>query len=163
MKRIYETRGPASMRTKTRPCPKHYYCPEGTAFLFISDKRHKIRVLLDSGSNIFLLNKKTTQALNVPYEIRENPLQITTFNCKISFTGGKYYSHPIKFEIGTNGHTSIVSCRIADAGKHNMIIPFGWWYQEHPIKNLETPSQWHFEHTNCIKHVEDEGIADRFE
>ena len=44
-----------------------------------------------------------------------------------------------------------------------MIIPFRWWLQEHPIKNIETPSQWRLEHGNCMKHVEDEGIADMFE
>ena len=34
---------------------------------------------------------------------------------------------------------------------------------EHPIKHIETPLQWHFEHANSINHVEDEGIADMFE
>ena len=163
MKRSYEIRGPAPKRTKLKPSPKHYDGPEGSAFLFLSDKRHKIRVLLDSGSNIFLLNQQTARSLKLTYEIRETPLQITAFNGEISSTGGKYYSHSIKLEIGTNGHTSMVSCEIADAGKNDMIIPFGWWHQEHPIKNIDTPSQWRFEHANCMSHVEDEGIADMFE
>ena len=77
--------------------------------------------------------------------------------------GGNYYYHAIKLQIGTNGHTSMVSCEIADAGKYDMIIPFGWWHQEHPIKNVETPSQWRFKHANCMNHVEDEGIADMSE
>ena len=135
MKRSYETRGPAPKRTKLKPSPEHYECPEGSAFLLVADKRHKIQVLLDSGSNIFLLNQKTARSLKIPYEIRDTPLQITAFNGEISSTGGKYYSHPIKLEIGTNGHTCLVSCEIADAGKYDMIIPFGWWHQEHQIKN----------------------------
>ena len=57
----------------------------------------------------------------------------------------------------------MVSCEIGDAGKYDVIIPFGWWQQEHPIRNIETPSHWRFEHANCINHVEDEGIADTFE
>ena len=57
----------------------------------------------------------------------------------------------------------MVSCKIADAGKYDMIIPYGWWHQEHPIKNIETPSQWRFEHAKCMNHIEDEGIADMFE
>ena len=44
-----------------------------------------------------------------------------------------------------------------------MIIPFGLWHQEHRIKNIETPSQWRFEHAICMNHVADEGIADMFE
>jgi len=126
MKRVYEIRGPGPKWTKYKPNPQHYECPEGNAILVISHKRHKIRVLLDSGSNIFLLNKNTARTLKVPYEISENPLKITAFDGEVSSTGGKYYSHPIELEIGTNGHTTMVSCEIADAGKYDMIIPFGW-------------------------------------
>jgi len=126
MKRVYETRGPGPKRTKIKPNPQHYECPKGNAILVISDKRHKIRVLLDSGSNIFLLNQNTARTLKVPYEIRENPLKITAFNGEVSSTGGKYYSHPIQLEIGSNGHTTMVSFEIADAGKYDMIIPSGW-------------------------------------
>ena len=57
----------------------------------------------------------------------------------------------------------MVSCKIEDAGKYDMIIPFRWWHQEHPIKIIETPSQWCFELANCMNHVEDAGIADIFE
>jgi len=153
MKRVYETRGPSPKRTKIKPNPQHYECPERNAILVISDKRHKIRVLLDSGSNIFLLNQNTTRTLKVPYEIRKNPLKITAFNGEVSSTGGKYYSHPIQLEIGPNGHTTMVSCEIADAGKYDVIIPFGWWHHEHPIKNIETPEKLSFEHTKCVEHL----------
>jgi len=125
MKGVYETRGPGPKRREIKPNPQHYECPEGNAILVISDKRHKIRVLLDSGSNIFLLNQNTAHTLKVPYEIRENPRKITAFNGEVSSTGGKYYSHLIQVEIGTNGHTTMVSCEIADVGKYDMIIPFG--------------------------------------
>ena len=126
MKRSYKTRGPAPKPTKLKPSPKHYDSQEGFAFLFVSDKRHKIKVFLDSRSNIFLLNQKTARSLKIPSEIMETPLQITAFNGEISLMGGNYYYHPIKLQIGTNGHTSMVSCEIADAGKYDMIIPFGW-------------------------------------
>ena len=57
----------------------------------------------------------------------------------------------------------MVSCKIVDAGKYDIIIPFGWCHQEHLIKNIETSSQGRFEHAKCMNHVEDEGIADIFE
>ena len=163
MKRSYEIRGPAPKRTKLKPGPKHYDCREGSAFLLVSDKRHKIKVLLDSGSNKFLLYQETARSLKISYEIGETPFQITALNGEISLTGGKYYSYSIKLEIGTNDHTSIVSCEILDAGEYHMMIPFGWWHQEHPMKNIEPPLHWRFEHANCMNHVENEGIADMFE
>jgi hypothetical protein len=164
MKRFIEDRGPAPKRTKLgKPSPKHYSCPEGRAILHISDRRHEIQVLLDSGSNIFLLNQKTARDLKIPYETRETPVPITAFDGKTSSTGGKYYTHPIELEIGTNGHRTLVSCEIAEAGKYDMIIPFGWWHQEHPITNIDTATKWCFEHQNCAMHVEDEAVADLFE
>jgi len=89
MKRVYVTRGPGPKQTKIKPNPQHYECPEGNAILVTSDKQHKIRVLLDSGSNILLLNQNTARTLKVPYEIRENLLKITAFNGEVSSTGGK--------------------------------------------------------------------------
>jgi len=163
MNKGHETRGPQPKRTKPNPSPEHYECPEGNVFIVISDKRHKIKVLLDSGSNKFLLNQNTAGTLKVPYNIRENPLKITPFNSEVSSRGGKYYSHTIQLEIGTNGHTMSVSCEIGEAGKHDMIIPFGWWHHEHQIKNVETLEKCGFEHTKGGEHVQAEGIADMFE
>jgi len=153
MKRAYETQGPGPKQRKCKPNPQHYECREGHAILVISDKWHKIRVLLDTGSNIFLLNQNTARTLKVPHEIREDTVKIPAFNGEVSSPGGKYYSHPIQLEIGTNGHTNMLSCEIADTGKYNMIIPVGWWDHEHPIHNIENPEKWCFEHAKCVEHV----------
>jgi len=40
------------------PIPKHYECQQDWAYLETGGNRIRIRVLLDSGSNIFLLNEK---------------------------------------------------------------------------------------------------------
>ena len=98
MKRTLEQRGPAPNRTHKilKPSSRHYECREGDPFIYIADKRHEIRVLLDSGSKIFLLNQQTERQIRVPYETRKIPLKITAFNGETSATGGKYYTHPIK-------------------------------------------------------------------
>ena len=57
----------------------------------------------------------------------------------------------------------MVSCEIANAGRYDLIIPFGWWHDEHPIKNIAEPGQWSFKDQKCLSYVEDEGIADMFE
>jgi len=137
MKRVYETRGAGPKRRIHKPSPQHSECPEGNAFLTISAKWHKIKVLLDSGSNIVLLNQNTASTLNVPYEITEKPLKISTINGEVFSTGGKYYSHPIQLEIATTGHTTLVSSEIVDSAKYDRITPFGWWHHEHPIKDIE--------------------------
>ena len=52
----------------------------------------------------------------------------------------------------------MVSCEIAEVGKYDMIMPFGLWHQEYPIKNFETPEKWYFKHTKCVEQVPDKGI-----
>jgi len=76
--------------------------------------------------------------------------------------GGIFYTHPILLEIGANGHRSMISCEIANAGKYDLIIPFGWWHDEHPLKNISCPKKWVFEETKCHAHIEDEVVADMF-
>ena len=46
-----------------------------------------------------------------------------------------------------------------------MIIPFGWWHQEHPISNIADPKSWNFTDNNCKAHLlpEDEGISIEWE
>jgi len=42
-----------------------------------------------------------------------------------------------------------------------MIIPFGWWHQEHPITDIANPENWSFDDNECRSHLlpEDEGIS----
>ena len=48
------------------PIPKHYECPQGWAYFETGGNRIQIRVLLDSGSNIFLLNEKLVNQFEIP-------------------------------------------------------------------------------------------------
>ena len=47
--------------------------------------------------------------------------------------------------------------------KYAMIIPFEWWHEEHPIKNIAKPEKWTFEDQKYLSYVEGQGIADMFE
>ena len=57
----------------------------------------------------------------------------------------------------------MISCAIANAGRHDLIIPFGWWHDEHPLRNIADPRQWAFKEAKCHAHIEDEAVADMFE
>jgi len=104
--------------------PKHYACPEGKAFIEINGRKYAINVLLDTGSNIFLLNQHTARRLEIPTEARDSPLKIRT-DGETAPRGGIIYTHPILQEIGANGHRTMISCEIANAERYDLIIPFG--------------------------------------
>jgi len=55
------------------------------------------------------------------------------------------------------------SCQIANAGRYDLMIPFGWWHDEHPLKNIADRSKWSLKETKCHAHIEDEAVADMFE
>jgi len=56
-----------------------------------------------------------------------------------------------------------VPCEIANAGRYDLIIPFGWWHVEHPLKNTADPRKSACEEAKCHPHIEDEAVADMFE
>ena len=66
-------------------------------------------------------------------------------------------------EIGANGYRSLISCEIANVGRYDLIIPVGWWHNEHPLNNIADPSKWVFEQAKCHAHIEAEAVADLFE
>jgi len=122
-----------------------------------------ISVLLDSGSNIFVMNQNTARRLKILTEARDSLLKITTFDGETAPTGGIFYPHPILLEIGANSHRSMISCEIGNAGIYELIIPFGWCHDEHPLKNIADSSKGVFEEAKCHAHIEDEPVADLFE
>jgi len=142
---------------------KHYARPEGKAFIEIKGQKHAINVHLDSGSNIFLMNQDTARRLEIPTEARDSPITITTFDGETAPTGGTSYTHPVLLEIGANGHQSMISREIANAGRYDLIIPFGWWHDEHPLNNIADPRKWAFEEAKYHAHIKDEAVADMFE
>jgi len=129
----------------------------------IKGRKHRINVLLDSGSNIFLMNQDTARRFEIQTETRDSPLKITTFDGETTPTGAILYTHPLLLEIGANGHRSMISCEIANSGRYDLIIPFGWWHDEHPLKNIADPRKWAFEEEKCHAHIENEAVADMFE
>ena len=68
---------------------------------------------------------------------------------------------PLFLEIGNNQHLSLVSCKIAPAGKYGMMRPFGWWHQEHPMTDIANSKNRSFDDHDCQSHLlpEDEGIS----
>src|SRR5205807_5047598 len=108
------------------PHPKRYECPEGNAIIETGGRRIQIRVLLDSGSNIFLLNTKLVREANIPYTTRPTAIEIKGFDGTMTATGVKHFTHPIVLEIELNSHRSEISCEVVDAGKYDLVILVGW-------------------------------------
>jgi len=109
------------------------------------------------------MNQKTPGRLGIPTKARHSLLKITTFDGETAPTGGLFYTHPILLEVRDNCHRSMISCAIANAGRCDLIIPFGWWHNKHTLKNIARPSKWAFEESRCHAHIEDEAVADMFE
>jgi len=101
MKRFHQSPSQSSRPIKKL---KHDACPEGKALIEVNGQKHPITVLLDSGSNIFLMNQDTGRPLKIPPEARDLQFQIMTFDGKTAPIGGTFYTHPMLLEIGTNGH-----------------------------------------------------------
>ena len=94
--------------------------------------------------------------------MRQKGIDIAAFDGVVASSGGNTYSHAITLEIA-NGHTSTLSAAIAAARHYDFVIPFRWWYMQHPLSNLEHPEKWEFKYNACHPHVEDEVLPDLYE
>jgi len=101
--------------------------------------------------------------LEIRSEARDSPLEITNFDGETAPTGGTFYTHPFLLDTCANCHQSMMSCEIANTGKYDLILPFGWWHDEHHLKNIADSKTWVFEEAKCHAHIEDEAVADVFE
>jgi len=122
----------------------------------------RIHVLLDSVASCFQLSEKLVKRLNIGYKVRKKPIRIVGFDGLSSSSGGQRYTRPITLEIG-NGHRSPISAEISPTGRFDLIIPFGWWYHEHYLSQLNDPKKWSFGQITYRDHVEDEAVKDLFE
>src|SRR5437879_6445459 len=110
--------------------PKIYKFPQGIAHIHVHGRRFRTRVLLDSGANVFVLNRSMVKELQIPIATRYEIMPLVGFDGTL-LSGGEYYSQPQTLEMG-NRHMSEVICEVADTGEYGIIIPFERWYKEHP-------------------------------
>ena len=103
-RKLHQTFPSGKQLKNSKPKPKHYDCPEGYAFIETVTGRTSIRVLLDLGSNIFLINQNQVKNLQIPYETRQTALPILTFEGSNAAYRGKHFTHLILLEVGRNGH-----------------------------------------------------------
>jgi len=75
-----KTELPHGDRRPRPPISKHYECPQGWAYLETGGTRLQIRLLLDSGSNIFLLNEKLVHQFEIPYEVPQKAIDMVAFD-----------------------------------------------------------------------------------
>ena len=134
------------------PEPTLYQHLEGYAHILVAGNRFRIQVLLDSGSNVFVINEKLVQELEIPCETRQDPNMITGFAGIPVQSSGTKYTSPIKLEIGQNHHITEVSCEVAPTNRWGMIIPYGWT-KDHPISNMALPDNWEFQAKQCHDHI----------
>ena len=80
--------------------PHRYDIPEGHAHIYILGKRYRIPVLLDSGSNIFLINEQPVKDLHIPYHSRADAVQIQGFTGEGISSGGSHFTKPLYLEMG---------------------------------------------------------------
>ena len=57
----------------------------------------------------------------------------------------------------------MISGKIANAGKYDLIIRFGWWNNDQPLKNIGNPTKFVFDKATCHAYVGDAAVADLFE
>ena len=67
--------------------PDPYNCLEGHVHIYLLGKGNGISVLLDSGSNIFLIHEQLVEGLHIPYYLRTGAVHIQAFTLETISSG----------------------------------------------------------------------------
>ena len=88
--------------------------------------------LFDTGANIFMLDTNTADKLGIRRIHRTDILEIRGFSGKISPTAGQSYAPFVRLVI--DKHESFIACEIGELENGiNLIIPGGWFLDDHPM------------------------------
>ena len=88
--------------------------------------------LFDTGANIFMMDSKTATKFNLRQIQRSTPLEILSYSGIPSPTSGRSYAPFVRLII--DKHETFIACEIGTLEPGiNLIIPGGWFLNDHPM------------------------------
>lgn len=110
---------------------------------------HRVKVLLDTGCSIALINQRTTQRLGIPCKKHKNPRRIENFTGETVTNAGQFYTQPMRLQ--HKKHFSNEQFEVAPMEETiDQILPFAW-IERHPPQGAWTEEEIRFNSPNCLE------------
>ena len=117
--------------------------------LTVGTQDHRVRILLDTGCSIPLLNRKTVGKLGVELQKHDQPLPIENFTGQTVEGAGQYYTQPLLLR----HRRHVIRERFAVSPMEegiDIFLPF-WWITKHPPQGMWEDAEVRFNSAECLK------------
>jgi len=122
------------------------------------DRKHTVRVLLDTGCSIALINEKTIEKLGLERRKHQRPRQIENYTGESVTGAGQYYTYPMLLQ--HRRHYSKLSFEVTPMDPEiDIFLPFEW-IQAHPPQGDWTTREIRFHNQRCLQHCTKHNTAD---
>ena len=113
------------------------------------EKAHRVKVLLDTGCSIALINEKTVEKLGLEKKEHRNTRSIASYTGENVPGAGQFYTKPL--QIQHRRHYTTESFEISPMDPDiDVFLPFEW-IERHPPQGVWTTEQIRFNSTRCAE------------
>jgi len=116
--------------------------------LTIGTQDYRVRILLDTGCSIPLLNRKTAGKLGVELEKHDPPLPIENFTGQTVEGAGQYYTKPLFLRHRRHVTRERFEVSPMEEGI-DIFLPF-WWIAKHPPQGAWQDAEIRFNSAECL-------------
>jgi len=117
--------------------------------LYQGEKGHRIKVLLDTGCSIALINKKTTEKLSLKRWKHQQVHSIESFTGESVKGAGQYYTEPLLLQ--HRKHYSMEKFEISPMEAEIDVFLLFEWILSHPPQGAWTSEEVRFNSRRCLE------------
>ena len=117
--------------------------------LHLEGKPHSVKVLLDTGCSIPLLNQKTAQRLQIPLEKHRETRLVEDYTGQAVSGAGEEYTCPLILQHRKHYTQETFEISPMEAGI-DVFLPF-WWIAKHPPQGAWDSPEIRFTSGTCIE------------
>jgi len=117
--------------------------------LHLDGKRHQVKVLLDTGCSIPLINQQTVEKLGVEYEAHEKPRTIESFTGETVKNAGQYFTKPLRLQ--HRNHFTNEQFEVSPMEKDLDLFLLLKWIERHPPQGAWMSEEIRFNSARCLE------------
>jgi len=121
-------------------------------------KQHTVRMLLDTGCSVPLINQKTAAKLQIPLRKHKRKRIIENYEGKTVDDAGSHYTGLVTLQ--HHRHYSWESFEVSPMeAEIDIFLPF-WWIEKHPPQGAWRDPEIQFNSQNCLEKCTKHEVAD---
>jgi len=115
--------------------------------LHVEQGKHRVRVLLDTGCSVPLVNKETAQKLQIPMLKHDSAIRIQNYTGQHVEEAGIFYMKPLHLQHRRHFSKEIFEVTPMEP-EVDIFLPY-WWISKHPPQGIWESEEIRFNSPGC--------------